>query len=315
MEILLLTILGGVCKYCLCTETEARSFESDVLDFVAANEKLFVLTDTKLHQMRLNLSLETLKETSNAPTSSRVVTFLPFIANGTLIICGVRDCGYCEVLDINNISQTIHGESIGIGSYPNIARIIDHGRDKYLLVGKNIRKSECDSDALVTLRDTKDGQSSGGIFSVTDIQSMASASIQNIVDNEVEFVDGFQSTASSHVYLLLNERRGSDSKVKVLSLENKQCKGDTFKTLQGAVLQCYEGDKSWMLLSSAVIHGETPVLWAGVFQDKANIADTVVAVFDISRSRTAPVSGFCINKIDACSSRDVEEVRTEICAM
>lgn len=252
MEIVLLTILGLASRYVVCAEIETQLFENDVLDFIVDNEKLFVLTNTKLHYMGLDLSLQMFKETSNATTSNKVVTLLPFLANGTLIICGERDCGCCEVLDINNISRTIHEESIGIGAYPNVARIISNGEDKYLLVGKNGRKSECESDALVTLRDTKDGQSSGGIFSAIDTRGMSSPSVQNIIDTEVEFVDGFQSNASPHFYLLLNER-GSDFKVRLLSLENKPSKSETFKTLQGAVLQCCEGVTSWMLLSSAVI--------------------------------------------------------------
>ncbi|KAL2102560.1 hypothetical protein ACEWY4_001728 [Coilia grayii] len=78
----------------------------------------------------------------------------------------------------------------------------------------------------------------------------------------------------------------------------KTQKEKTFETLQGAVLQCYEKGE-WMLLSSAVIPGESPVLWAGVFQDKNDPVDSVVAIFDISRTHTGKVSGFCTNR-DSC---------------
>ncbi|XP_076152992.1 plexin-C1 isoform X2 [Alosa pseudoharengus] len=304
MEITFLAVFLAVCRYALCKES--HNFDGDVVNFAVGVDKLFVLTDTQLHQMRLDLNPETRKEISNGTTSNKVVTLVPFISNGSVITCGSYDCGYCEVLDMNDISKTIHKESITIGAYPNIAAIVSYGHNKYLLVGEN-EKTKCDSDALVTLRNTKEGQF-GGIFSKTDKNHQTPASIHNIPGSEVEFVDGFQIAASSQVYLLLNEMKASESKVKLFSLDKENSKADTFKTLQGAVLQYCEGDKSWKLLSSAVIPGESPmILWAGVFQDKTNPGHTAVAIFDISRSRTAPVSGFCINKGDTCQEKEKEE--------
>ncbi|XP_041934139.1 plexin-C1 [Alosa sapidissima] len=317
MEFTLLAVVLAVCRCALCIE--AHIFDGDVVNFAVGVDKLYVLTDTQLHQMRLDLSPETRKEISNATTSNKVELLVPFVYNGTVITCGSHNTGYCEVLDSYNISKTIHKEGIGIGAYPNIAVLIGHEEDTYLLLGKNIEKSSGgDADALVTLRDTKDGQF-GGIFSKSDLHASPSSSIQNIPGTEIEFVDGFQHTASSHVYLLLNEKRGSKFTVKLLSLDSKYTEKDgkytkagTFTTLQGAILQCCEGDvvRPWKLLSSAVIPGESAILWAGVFQ--MNVGDTVVAIFDISRSRTAPVSGFCINKGDSCESSGEEKSNDKV---
>ncbi|XP_076152362.1 plexin-C1-like isoform X2 [Alosa pseudoharengus] len=317
MEVTLLAVVLAVCRCALCKE--AHIFDGDVVNFAVGVDKLYVLTDTQLHQMRLDLSPETRKEISNATTSNKVELLVTFVYNGTVITCGSHNTGYCEVLDSYNISKTIHKEGISIGAYPHIAVLIGHEEDTYLLVGKNIEKSSgVDADALVTLRDTEDGQF-GGIFSKSDLHASPSSSIQNIPGTEIEFVDGFQHTASSHVYLLLNEKRGSKLTVKLLSLDSKYTEKDgkytkagTFKTLQGAILQCCEGDvvRPWKLLSSAVIPGESPILWAGVFQ--MNVGDTVVAIFDISRSRTAPVSGFCINKGDSCESSGEEKSNDKV---
>lgn len=297
MEATLLAFLLIVTRYVFCKELQ--TFDGDVANFAVGFNKLFVLTDKKLYQMRLDLGLEMQKDLSNVTAYYKVLTLVPFISNGTLIICGSHDCGYCEVLDINNISKTIQRESMGIG-YPNKAFIIGYGEGKYLLVGKN-GKSKCDIDELITLRNTEDKQ--GGIFSRRDFQ-LSFPSIQGVSDREVEFVDGFQPTASSEVYLLFNEKKGSESKVKVLSLDGKQSKAATFQTLQGAVLQCRDSHMSWVCLSSALIPGASPILWTGVFQDARNQGETVVAIFDISRSRTAKVSGFCINRGDTCPSSD-----------
>lgn len=301
MEATLLAFLLTVNIYVFSKESQI--FDGDVVNFIVGFDKLFVLTDTQLHQLRLDLELEIQRDMSNATSYNEVVTLVPFTSNGTLVICGSHHCGYCEVLDINNISKTIQMESTGIG-YPNIAFIIGHGKDKYLLVGQKVGKTKCGiDDELITLWNTEDEQ--GGIFSSID-HKLGPASIRGVSNSEVEFVDGFQPTASSQVFLLLNEK-GPESKVKLLSLHSKRSKADTFRTLQGAVLQCCESGGPWVLLSSALIPGTPPLLWTGVFRDTGNPGGTVVAIFDISLSRTGSVSGFCVNR--GCSSND--EVKKE----
>ncbi|KAL2102552.1 hypothetical protein ACEWY4_001720 [Coilia grayii] len=285
----------AICRYTFCEETHLSSVDGDIVDFAFGTDNLFLQTDTWLYQMRFDFSLDI----SNATIYNTMVTLVPFISNGTLIICGSHEKAYCEVLDINDISKSIYMKEISIGSFPNVAFIIGRESDKYLLVAKKESQTH-PSDTLVTLRSTNDLQY-GKIFSKSGYQ--VTAGIQP-KDTVVQVIDGFQLTESPHVCLLVNVMDGSESRVKLLSLDSsmtkpvKTQKEKTFETLQGAVLQCYEKGE-WMLLSSAVIPGESPVLWAGVFQDKNNPVDSVVAIFDISRTHTGKVSGFCTNR-DSC---------------
>lgn len=310
MEVASLAIILAICRYALCEDSYAVS--GDVVNFAVGMDSLFVLTNSRLHQIRLDLNSDfSEKQISNATTSNKVEILVPFISNNTVIVCG----SMCEILDIHSISTMIHKEDVSIGSYPNVAFITGHGDNKYLLVGRNEQKVHTAYDgALVTLRNTNDSQV-GGIFSRMDRGgSGPSAGIQNIDGTEVRFVDGFHITASSHVYLLANVKNGNELKVKVLNFDNTHTKdpkvytkASKFETLQGAVLQCCEDDKSWMLLSSAVITGESPILWAGVFQDQTNPGDTAVAIFNISRSHTAKISDFCTNTGEKCDKGKVSK--------
>ena len=122
----LLAFLLAACRYALCKETHV--FDGHIVNLAVGIDKLFVLTDkpTELHQMTLSLTLEMLKQISNS-AANNVVTLLPFISNGTLLTCGSLPgnlCGYCEVLDLNNISRRIHRERFTIGSYSNIAFLL-----------------------------------------------------------------------------------------------------------------------------------------------------------------------------------------------
>lgn len=301
MEVAFLAIIWAIFRCTLCKDSSTVS--GDVVNFAVGTDNLFVLTNSQLHQMRLDLNSDfTEKEISN-----KVEILVPFVSNNTVIICGIL----CEILDIQNISRTIHKEDVSIGSYPNVAFIIGHGDNKYLLVGRDNQGQETKyHHALVTMWNTNDTQV-GGVFSKTDNHGNPAAGIQNVDGADVRFVDGFRITALSHVYLLANVKNGNELKVKVLNFDNTHTedqkditKASKFKTLQGAVLQCCEGGKSWMLLSSAVITSESPILWAGVFQDQTN--DTAVAIFDISRSHTGKVSDFCINT-ERCNKGEVRK--------
>ena len=122
----LLAFLLVACRYALCKETHV--FDGEIVNLAVGIDKLFVLTDkpTELHQMTLSLTLEMLKQISNS-AANNVVTLLPFTSNGTLLTCGSLpgdSCGYCEVLDLNNISRRIHRERFTIGSYSNIAFLL-----------------------------------------------------------------------------------------------------------------------------------------------------------------------------------------------
>jgi len=100
-------------KHCICGDVV--NFDGDIKDFVVGKSKLFVLTDHRLHQMRLDLSEEKRKDITNATHQNIVNILLPFEDNDTLITCGTFSNGYCEVLDINDITKSIYAESILIG--------------------------------------------------------------------------------------------------------------------------------------------------------------------------------------------------------
>lgn len=227
---------------------------------------------------------------------------VPFISNGTLLTCGSFSCGYCEVLDLYNISRSLHWESIKIGAYRN-AFITEHEREKYLLVSKNTENSECDGDTAVLLLNTLDAQP-GGIFS--KFSRFGYAGIQALENREIKLVDGFQLNFAPQIYLFMNVKMGFETEVQMITFESKDRKDKTFETLRGAVLRCCGENKMWVLLSSAVIPGNATVLWAGLFQEnKTNAAgDSAVAIFDIRPSRAAPVSGFCVNR-ESCSQTEV----------
>lgn len=294
--------------YSICSKT--HTFDRDVLRFALGVNKTFILTSDRLHQLTLDLNLETFKEVSSA--SNEVMSLVPFFSNGTLVTCGSFSCGYCEVLDINNISRSLHWESITIGAYRNVAFITDHGRDKYLLVSKTkpAENSGCDSDAAVHLRNTLEAQH-GGIFSKSSLFHYAGIQIADDsgqYDRDISLVDGFQLNVGLQIYLFMNVKIGLETEVQMITFESRDRKEKTFETLRGAVLQCCGEKKTWVLLSSAVIHGNSnvTVLWAGVFQDNETTAagDSAVAIFDIRPSRTAPVSGFCVNR-ERCSLAEV----------
>ncbi len=121
-------------KYCICGDVQ--DFDSDIKDFVVGNSKLFVLTEHRLHQMRHDLHEEKRKDITNATYHNRVNILVPFDANGTLVTCGTFEDGYCEVLDINDITNSTHYERnilVGLRQNGKSVAFIAGG---FLLVGK-----------------------------------------------------------------------------------------------------------------------------------------------------------------------------------
>lgn len=293
-----LTILGHV--YC----DQTYSFKETVNNFVIGGYKLYVLTGSRLYQMSLDFKEEHRKEILNS-TRNKVSTLLPFVGNSTFLLCGSLSLRYCEVLNLNDISTSIYNESIDFGANSYIAFFTDHGKEKYLLVSKNSPKTgaQAVNDApLVTLRSTSDAQT-GGIFSFVEHQTVG---ITPSSDKRVQSVDGFQLKApdTNLTYLFLNIIE-PEFKVSLLLLRNQENRQKTFETMKGAVLACCGSSGSWMLQASALIPGGNPILWAGVFKSTDNADPSVVAIFDISPSRTGDVSDFCRNTI--CAGDKVKE--------
>ncbi len=184
-------------KYCI--RGDVLNFDSDIKDFVVGNSKLFVLTEHRLHQMRHDLYEEKRKDIT------RVNILVPFDANGTLVTCGTFEDGHCEVLDINDITNSIHYKSnIGllVGLRQN-EKSVAFIAGKFLLVGKKDEDAKPQDTlfSVVTLLSTSESQP-GGIFS--KIAEISDAIIQSTV-RDVGFVDGFQRVTLR--ILFISERR------------------------------------------------------------------------------------------------------------
>ncbi|ROI15483.1 Plexin-C1 [Anabarilius grahami] len=291
-------------KHCICGDVV--NFDGDIKDFVVGKSKLFVLTDHRLHQMRLDLSEEKRKNITNTD-QNRVNILVPFDDNDTLITCGTFGDGYCEVLDLNDITNSIYYES-GISVGPkrpenkSVAFIAGPSTSRYLLVGKK------DDDGkspypVINLWNTLQSQI-GGIFS--NIDDSSTPFIQSTA-SDVEFVDGFQRVSPSESYLFLNAKTDSKSKVLVLWMDSsKDKKTDIFKSLQAAAIQCCNDKARPELVASTVIPSVNDVIWAGVFsaQNQTDPENTALALYDISMKikDKRQVKGFCTAGDKICGS-------------
>ncbi|XP_048013401.1 plexin-C1-like [Megalobrama amblycephala] len=288
-------------KHCICGDDV--NFDGDIKDFVVGKSKLFVLTDHRLHQMRLDLSEEKKKDINNATHQNRVNILVPFDDNDTLITCGTFRDGYCEVLDLNDITKSIYYES-GISVGPkrpknkSIAFIAGPSTSRYLLVGK--KDDEKSPYPVVNLWNTLQSQFQG-IFN--NIEEGIHPSIQSTA-SDVEFVDGFQRVSPSESYLFLNAKIDSESKVHVLWMDSsKDKKTEIFKSLQAATIQCCNDKARPELVASTVIPSVNGVIWAGVFsaQNQQDPENTALALYAISTVR-GRVKGFCTAGDKICGS-------------
>ncbi|XDV25071.1 hypothetical protein PO909_029053, partial [Leuciscus waleckii] len=238
------------------------------------------------------------KDITNATHQNRVNILVPFDDNDTLITCGTLTNGYCEVLDINDITKSIYYESgISVGqtrqNEKSVAFIAGPSTGRYILVGKNDEhKSTQDSQyPVVKLWNTLTSQYKG-IFNY--IEEGIHPSIQSTA-RDVEFVDGFQRVSPSESYLFLNAKTDSERKVHVLWMDsNKGKKTEIFKSLQAATIECCNDKARPVLVSSTVIPSGNGVIWAGVFsaQNQQDPENTALALYNISTVQ-GRVKGFC----------------------
>ncbi|KTF77852.1 hypothetical protein cypCar_00046331 [Cyprinus carpio] len=279
------------------------NFDSDIKDFVVGNGKLYVITDHRLHQMRHDLYEEKRKDITE---HNRVNILVPFDLNSTLITCGTFNDGYCEVLDINDITNSIYYESyILIGprqDEKSVAFITGTSSNRYLLVGKkdDDAKPQDTSYSVVSLWNTLQSQA-GGIFS--RIAEGSDAMIQSTV-RDVEFVDGFQRVSPSESYLFLNTKTDSERKVLVLWMNSsKGKKREIIKSLQAATIRCCSDKARPVLVACTVIPSVNGVIWAGVFsaQNQQDPENSALALYDISNVK-GRVKGFCAFGEKPCGS-------------
>ncbi|TSK13569.1 Plexin-C1 [Bagarius yarrelli] len=265
-------------------------FHSGVIrNFVVGNDKLFVATDSKLYQMRYDLVEEKVKVISNSTYQNTLGILLPFESNRTLIICGTSDCGYCELLDISDISRTIYTETtLPFGPRLNessVSFLVDYTSNSngtYMLVGREHDELEADGcivDVGVTLRNTLQTQP-GDIFSKT-----ADAIEAYIKLTGVKWVDGFQVSSQFESYLFANNvlRR----EVVLLKMVNRGNKPDITKSLKVATLHCCKDLYRHKLVSSTHVLSESSNLWVGIFTAELpqHPENTVLAIYNVTALR------------------------------
>lgn len=246
----------------------------------------------------------------------RVNVLLPFVENDTLVTCGVTDneCGYCEVLDLMNISRIRHSETFQVGppwrdsaSVAFLVKVEKSRNEIYILSGveqrgKTSTKSCTSGSDAVNLHNTNNDQP-GLIFSPNDELLNIAIKTRN---SSVEFVDGFQIGWTIYLFSNVPSPDKSNS-VRLVWLEGKEGKTPTLTSLRGATLRVSEARGGSKLVASSVIPGGPQVLWSGVFSAADDQTATQLALFDISpdlamREDADPV--FCV----ACANAGGREV-------
>ncbi|TRY82226.1 hypothetical protein DNTS_023867, partial [Danionella cerebrum] len=266
-------------KYCSCSGVV--NFEGDVRDFVVGKNKLFVLTGDSLHQMKHDLTEEEIRVDINNDTHRNQVNLLvPFDINGTLITCGSLSRGYCEVLDLKNISDRIYYESnLVIGQSEKeklVAFIVGSGNNYYLLSG-TLYLEDCNSELKfkIQLMNTREN-----IFSYIEQGSHPQFTIPT---GDVERVDGFVRGSPPELYLFLNTKK--EGFVYVLWMNSsRDKKSEMIKSLKAASVRCCSDKPRPVLVASAGFLLDTDVIWAGVFSARNQVdpENTAVALYNIT---------------------------------
>ncbi|XP_023807906.1 plexin-C1 isoform X2 [Oryzias latipes] len=288
-------------------EDTTFTLEGKVRHLAVAPDGVYIATEEKLYQLSHNLtplhcptlrglsggegqgdaSLHCVSERELWKSNFTVNVLLPFVANKTLLICGVTEKkprGYCEVLDLKNISKVLHSEDIQVGplmqSDASISLLVEleknpPQKETYILtaIQQDPNKPSTRSDAkTINLQNTLEAQD-GGIFSLTEDQTFTP-----VIESKgtVEFVDGFQINQT--IYILSNVDK---NKVRLLWLKASKSKEETLESLEAATLNISGWDGSRLLASSVVPGGER-VLWSGVFCVDRGQTNTQLVLFDIS---------------------------------
>ncbi|XP_030210872.1 plexin-C1-like isoform X3 [Gadus morhua] len=272
----------------------------DIRDFTVAARWVYVVTGDYLYQLNLSLGLlHSLTQRAEDIGSSvfgrfnrtweggastfSVNTLAPLVERNLLFTCGTLNSGYCETLNLTDITQIIRGEyfelSPAVPKGISVGFVVDVNGKSYILAaaeGMNDTSfGESPKRSRIRLHNTHDGQF-GNLLSAIDGRDSP-----EIVAHAkgVQFVDGFQIKSTIFIFSNLNY---DAPKVRLLWFANKTSKTETLRSLRGATLVCCEGGKARQrLVSSSVIPGDQPVLWAGIFADH-DVTITELAVYDVS---------------------------------
>ncbi|XP_058480254.1 plexin-C1 isoform X2 [Solea solea] len=319
--LLFILLCGELC--CCFRKDGGFTFGADIRQYAVANDTVFVATNEMLYKLNHDLTLvqnvsqrgvltgsnqgsqgtvfDRVSETEPWNATFRINVLLPVVKDNVLISCGVTDkgCGHCEVLELSNISNSTHNETIQAGSLS-----WDHGdtasvavlitiknpteSNTYILSAihqsQSLKDNLCTSDSRTVNIQDADKKHAGGIFSFVD--NHGTPTLGHTAD-VVEFVDAFQ--INSIIYLLSNTRlTGRKNNVRLLWLEGKFGKTDTLKSLRGVTLKITDsGGGDPKLVASSVIPGASlKVLWSGIFSADASRSNTELVVFDISPDLT-----------------------------
>lgn len=304
---ILIVLKGEIC-------TSEYKFDGEIRHFAVANGTVFVATDSQLHQIRHDLVEGKSKDIYNSTHQNALNILLPFESNGTLITCVTCvtcECGYCEILNISDITQTIYKEmnlpfvpGVGESSVTFLVNYTARGsKGTYILVAKeHVKAPGCDvTEDAVTLRNTLQSQP-GEIFSKTDEAAGASIRITG-----VKWIDGFQipSGPTFMSYLFANVIFSAKEKVLLLTMNNTR-KTDMMRNPKVATLKCCEDQPRKRLVSSAFIPSESSLLWMGIFtgENALHPENTVLAVYNITDIRlSGPPDEFICSP--ACSTKQV----------
>ncbi|XP_078098776.1 plexin-C1 isoform X1 [Sander vitreus] len=329
----LLFILWGERARCL-EENGGFTFDGDIRHFAVADDTVYLATAETLYQLSHDLTLvqsltqrgiltagcqidaqfSRVSETDERNATFSVNMLLPFVENGTLISCGVIECGYCEVLDLKNISNVQYMENIEVGSLRRssasigfLVNVEETTTETYIMTALQIyedksTKSSCSSESEAVKLINTDNRQHGAIFSY--IGEFSSDVIKRCPTGSAEFVDGFQISLT--IYLFSNlPSSDTSNRVRLIWLQGKTNKAETFRSLQGATLSISDGGKGSRLLASSVIPGGPPVLWSGVFSVDRGPTDTELLLFDIS----PPLTGDTDADPDFCSICGTDRLR------
>ncbi|KAI3366462.1 hypothetical protein L3Q82_000603 [Scortum barcoo] len=232
------------------------TFNGDLRHLAVAANRVYISTEERLYQLNHDLTpvqsltqrglltaaervedqhFHRVSETDDGNATFRVNILLPFVQNQSLVSCGVIDnhCGYCEVLDLNNISNVRYREQIQVGapfnSNKTVSFLVDVKKtektektETYILTGSEQHKdkyknSQCPyEEYAVKLHNTNNDQKGGNIFRIKKRQP--GAAIKH--EGTVEFVDGFQINLTAYLFSNLPSE-DNRNKVRLIWLEGK----------------------------------------------------------------------------------------------
>lgn len=304
-------ILWGELSWCLQLGDEFK-FSGNISHYAVSADTVYVATEEKLYQLTHSLTLvQSLNQRGILKNMGRpkeaqfhrvsekdkwnatfvINVLLTFVKNGTVVSCGLTDnnCGYCEVLDLKNISNVLYSERILVGppwrSSESVALLVTMKTSMETYIMTAIEQYEkppentcSDESHAVQLWNTNDSQP-GKIFSPNS--EISDVAVKRKREENVTFVDGFQVDA--FIYLLSNlPSRDKSNKVRLIWFEAQTGKADTLDSLRGATLTIPEAGNGSRLLASSVVPGGLPVLWSGVFSMDRGPTNSQLVLFDIS---------------------------------